>query len=180
MIGKGNNTCVYNPPIDCVYGSEIPVGHVSRIVPSDSIEPAAQEFIKGAIYKCRKSIRNISILGTVLFRECLNQGGIKNDRCGLILCIEQECPEINATSLDAQRVLKERPIHVKHMAVENDVRSLDVQRVLEERPNDALNTAVENDVRSLDAQRVLKERPNNALNTVVENDVRSLDVQRVL
>lgn len=49
LIGNGNNTCVYNPPIECVDNSEIPAGHVSRIVPSDSIEPAVQAKIQAAL-----------------------------------------------------------------------------------------------------------------------------------
>jgi len=48
LIGNGNNTCVYNPPVDCADDSVIPDGHVSRIVPSDSIEPGVQEKIKAA------------------------------------------------------------------------------------------------------------------------------------
>jgi len=51
LIGSGNNTCVYNPPIECVDNSEIPPGHVSRIVPSDSIEPTAQAKIQVALAK---------------------------------------------------------------------------------------------------------------------------------
>jgi hypothetical protein len=49
LIGSGNNTCVYSPPVECTDGSEIPENHVSRIVPSDSIEPGVQEAIKTAI-----------------------------------------------------------------------------------------------------------------------------------
>jgi hypothetical protein len=51
LIGSGNNTCVYNPPIECVDSSDIPPNHISRIVPSDSIEPAAQTMIKAALAK---------------------------------------------------------------------------------------------------------------------------------
>lgn len=51
LIGNGNNTCVYNPPIECVDGSDIPPNHVSRIVPSDSREPAVQTNIKAALAK---------------------------------------------------------------------------------------------------------------------------------
>jgi len=51
LIGSGNNTCVYNPPIECVDSSDIPPNHVSRIVPSDSKEPAAQTSIKAAFAK---------------------------------------------------------------------------------------------------------------------------------
>ena len=51
LIGSGNNTCVYNPPIECVDNSEIPPNHISRIVPSDSIEPAVQAKVKTALTK---------------------------------------------------------------------------------------------------------------------------------
>jgi hypothetical protein len=48
LIGHGNNTCVYNPPIECADGSPIPSNHVSRIVPEDSKEPVVQEKLKAA------------------------------------------------------------------------------------------------------------------------------------
>lgn len=64
LIGKGNNTCVYSPPIACVDGSEIPPGHVSRIVPSDSIEPAVQELIKETISKMAPKYKKHFNLGT--------------------------------------------------------------------------------------------------------------------
>jgi len=51
LINSGNNTCVYNPPIECVDNSEIPPNHISRIVPSDSIEPVVQTNIKTALTK---------------------------------------------------------------------------------------------------------------------------------
>ena len=52
LISSGNNTCVYNPAIECVDESEkIPPNHISRIVPSDSKEPAAQTKIKAALAK---------------------------------------------------------------------------------------------------------------------------------
>jgi len=46
FLASGNNTCVYRPPVECTDGSEIPAGHVSRIVPDDSIEPDVQKAIK--------------------------------------------------------------------------------------------------------------------------------------
>lgn len=49
LIGSGNNTCVYSPPVECSDGSEIPVNHVSRIVPDDSIEPDVQVNVKQAL-----------------------------------------------------------------------------------------------------------------------------------
>jgi len=48
LIGNGNNTCVYNPPVECADGTAIPAGHISRIVPADSIEPDVQTRIKAA------------------------------------------------------------------------------------------------------------------------------------
>lgn len=48
LIGNGNNTCVYNPPIDCTDGSEVYPGHVSRIVPHHSDEPLAQQAVQQA------------------------------------------------------------------------------------------------------------------------------------
>ena len=49
LIGNGNNTCVYNPPVDCTDDSPIPPNHVSRIVHPDSVEPDIQTQIKGAM-----------------------------------------------------------------------------------------------------------------------------------
>jgi len=49
LIGNGNNTCVYNPPVDCTDDSPIPANHVSRIVHPDSVEPDIQTQIKGAM-----------------------------------------------------------------------------------------------------------------------------------
>jgi hypothetical protein len=51
LLSSGSNTCVYNPPIECADGSEIPENHVSRIVPSNSIEPKVQERVKKRIFK---------------------------------------------------------------------------------------------------------------------------------
>lgn len=49
LIGNGNNTCVYNPPVDCTDDSPIPPNHVSRIVHPDSVEPDIQTQIKAAL-----------------------------------------------------------------------------------------------------------------------------------
>ena len=51
LIGEGNYTCVYDPPIACTDDSAIPEKHVSRIVLSKSTEPDVQKEIKVALSK---------------------------------------------------------------------------------------------------------------------------------
>jgi hypothetical protein len=89
FLASGNNTCVYRPPVDCTDGSEIPEGHVSRIVPADSVEPGIQETIKTAFrtmderYKkhfnlatkvCKAKFKEADLKSEDLTRECRVEG----------------------------------------------------------------------------------------------------------
>lgn len=81
LIGSGNNTCVYNPPIECVDNSEIPAGHVSRIVPSDSIEPAVQAQIQAAFKNMNPKYLKHFNLATKICKAKFKQTDLDPKQC---------------------------------------------------------------------------------------------------
>jgi len=78
LIGNGNNTCVYNPPIECADNSPIPPNHVSRIVPEDSREPAIQEKIKAAFQNMNPSYLTHFNLATKICTAKFKQADLPN------------------------------------------------------------------------------------------------------
>lgn len=48
LLGQGNNTCVYDPPVKCA-GVAIPPNTVSRIVPNESVDAVKQDAVREAV-----------------------------------------------------------------------------------------------------------------------------------
>jgi len=48
VLGQGNNTCVYEPPVKCD-GVDVPPNTVSRIVPMNSVDAVSQDAVREAV-----------------------------------------------------------------------------------------------------------------------------------
>lgn len=82
LIGSGNNTCVYDPQIACdKHSPPFLENHVSRIVPSDSIEPAVQEQIKVALTKMNPKYLKHFNLATKICKALFKESDLEARKC---------------------------------------------------------------------------------------------------